>query len=192
MPLGLGTRILMAYTRFVRSSRVWIGVGVNSAVDAIQLTVPVTTRRCLLPTSTVTCAAWSTGNVVLLGDAAHTAHYSIGSGTKLAMEDGIALATAIDEADDLRSALQEYERVRRPAVEHLQDTARRSMRWWDTFPDRLDLPIEQLLIAYMTRAGKVTVDRFATLAEDIVQRGLAQGIGRRALVEKGDGGEQEA
>jgi len=123
---------------------------------------------------TVTCDRWHADNVVLVGDAAHTAHYSIGSGTKLAMEDGIALAAAIAEAPDLPSAFEQYERIRRPAVEHLQDTARRSMRWWDTFPDRLDMPLEQLLIAYMTRGGKVTVDRFAAWAGDIVRRGLAQ------------------
>lgn len=123
---------------------------------------------------TITCERWHSGNVVLLGDAAHTAHYSIGSGTKLAMEDGIALAAAIDAAADLGTALERYQTQRRPEVEHLQDTARRSMRWWDTFPERLDQPVEQLLIAYMTRAGKVSVDRFGELAPDVVARGLSQ------------------
>ena len=126
---------------------------------------------------TVRCARWHQRNVVLLGDAAHTAHYSIGSGTKLAMEDGIALDAALTAAPDLPTALDRYETERRPAVEHLQDTARRSMRWWDTFPDRLDLPVDQLLIAYMTRAGKVSVDRFAVLADDVVRRGLSQYAG---------------
>lgn len=121
---------------------------------------------------TIRCARWHHRNVVLLGDSAHTAHYSIGSGTKLAMEDGIALDAALAAASDLPTALTRYETERRPAVEHLQDTARRSMRWWDTFPDRLDLPVDQLLIAYMTRAGKVSVDRFAALAGDVVRRGL--------------------
>ncbi len=126
---------------------------------------------------TITCERWYHGNVVLLGDAAHTAHYSIGSGTKLAMEDGIALAASIDAAPDLSTALERYQTQRRPEVEHLQDTARRSMRWWDTFPERLDQPIEQLLIAYMTRAGKVSVDRFGGLAPDVVARGLSQYAG---------------
>ncbi|PUA81083.1 FAD-dependent monooxygenase [Nocardioides currus] len=126
---------------------------------------------------TIRCARWHHDNVVLLGDAAHTAHYSIGSGTKLAMEDGIALDAALAEAPDLETALARYEAVRRPAVEHLQETARRSMRWWDTFPDRLDVPVDQLLIAYMTRAGKVSVDRFAALAGDVVRRGLAHYAG---------------
>lgn len=126
---------------------------------------------------TIACDRWRHGTVVLLGDAAHTAHYSIGSGTKLAMEDGIALVAAVDETPDLRTALERYERQRRPAVEHLQEIARRSMRWWDTFPQRLDQPIEQLLIAYMTRAGKVGVDRFGSLAPDVVSRGLSQYAG---------------
>ncbi|WP_256206435.1 FAD-dependent monooxygenase [Nocardioides luteus] len=126
---------------------------------------------------TVRCARWHQRNVVLLGDAAHTAHYSIGSGTKLAMEDGIALDAALAAAPDLPTALDRYETERRPSVEHLQDTARRSMRWWDTFPDRLDLPVDQLLIAYMTRAGKVSVDRFAVLADDVVRRGLSHYAG---------------
>ncbi|MDQ0772740.1 anthraniloyl-CoA monooxygenase [Streptomyces aurantiacus] len=123
---------------------------------------------------TVTCETWHHGNVVLLGDAAHTAHYSIGSGTKLAMESGIALVEALDAGPDLESALTAYETARRPAVEHLQDTARRSMRWWDEFPERLDLPVEQLLIAYMTRAGKVSLERLARDAPAVVAAGLAR------------------
>jgi anthraniloyl-CoA monooxygenase len=123
---------------------------------------------------TVTCERWHHQNVVLLGDAVHTAHYSIGSGTKLAMEDGIVLTRALAEAGTLEAALTRYEQERRPAVEHLQDTAYRSMRWWDSFPRRLDLPVERLLISYMTRAGKVSIDRFARSAPEVVRHGLAQ------------------
>lgn len=126
---------------------------------------------------TVTCARWHHGNVVLLGDAVHTAHYSIGSGTKLAMEDGIVLARTLTEESSIEAALSRYERERRPAVEHLQETARRSMLWWDSFAGRVDLPVEQLLISFMTRAGKVSVDRFAGLAPEVVRRGLAQYAG---------------
>jgi len=126
---------------------------------------------------TVTCAVWHRGNVVLLGDAAHTAHYSIGSGTKLAMEDGIALVEALADAGNLDEALTRYESARRPAVEHLQSIARRSMLWWDAFPGRLDLPVEQLLISYMTRAGKVSIDRLAAVAPDVVTAGLARYAG---------------
>ena len=123
---------------------------------------------------TVRCRSWHTRNIVLLGDAAHTAHYSIGSGTKLAMEDAIALDRAIAAADTLDAAFAAYEQERRPAVAHLQSIAARSMLWWESFPDRMTtMPVEQLMIAYMTRAGKVPVDRFAESAPQVARPGLA-------------------
>lgn len=126
---------------------------------------------------TVTCDRWHVDNTVLIGDAAHTAHYSIGSGTKLAMEDAIVLARVVDESSSMSDALESYDRERRPAVRHLQQTAARSMRWWSSFPTRLDRPVEQLLISYMTRAGKVSVDRFAESAPDVVRAGLTEYAG---------------
>lgn len=122
---------------------------------------------------TVTCRSWSVGNVVLLGDSAHTAHYSIGSGTKLAMEDAIALDAALSSAESIADALAEYERVRRPDVEHLQQIARRSEHWWESFPARTHLPVEQLMVAYMTRAGKVGLGRFLESAPDVAVAGIA-------------------
>ncbi|WP_159930937.1 MULTISPECIES: FAD-dependent monooxygenase [Nocardia] len=122
---------------------------------------------------TVRCRRWHTRNVVLLGDAAHTAHYSIGSGTKLAMEDAIALDRELLAADGLDEALASYEAERRPAVGHLQAIAERSMAWWDAFPERMSMPVEQLMVAYMTRAGKVTVERFAESAPQVAKPGLA-------------------
>ncbi|MFC5061144.1 FAD-dependent monooxygenase [Actinomycetospora atypica] len=126
---------------------------------------------------TVRCDRWHDGNVVLLGDAAHTAHYSVGSGTKLAMEDAIALVHALGEADDLESALTAYEGARRPAVTRIQDIAERSRRWWETFPERLELPVEQLLVAYMSRAGNVPLDRFAASSPEVVHTALRQWAG---------------
>jgi anthraniloyl-CoA monooxygenase len=122
---------------------------------------------------TVRCERWHRGNVVLLGDAAHTAHYSIGSGTKLAMEDAITLVAALTEHDTVADVLSRYETDRRPAVEHLQAVAARSQRWWDTFPGRLGLPINQLLVSYMTRAGKVPLTRFAESTPHVVRAALA-------------------
>ncbi|MBC3191270.1 FAD-dependent monooxygenase [Pseudonocardia sp. C8] len=122
---------------------------------------------------TVHCTRWTRGNAVLLGDAAHTAHYSVGSGTKLAMEDAIALRDAIAEAGDLPTALAAYESVRRPQVERLQELARRSRLWWDSFPRRTHLPVDQLMLAYMTRTGNVGLQRFAGTNPEIVRRGLA-------------------
>ncbi|MDQ4115782.1 MAG: FAD-dependent monooxygenase [Actinomycetota bacterium] len=126
---------------------------------------------------TVHCDRWTHGNVVLIGDAAHTAHYSVGSGTKLAMEDAIALRDAVTDAEDLASALSRYETVRRPQVERLQELARRSQLWWDSFPRRTGLPVDQLMVAYMTRTGNVGLQRFAGTNPDIVRRGLARFAG---------------
>jgi anthraniloyl-CoA monooxygenase len=126
---------------------------------------------------TVHCRRWSHGNVVLIGDAAHTAHYSVGSGTKLAMEDAIALRDALADATDVPDALAAYERVRRPQVERLQDLARRSQLWWDSFPQRTHLPVHQLMLAYMTRTGNVALQRFAGTNPDTTRRGLAEFAG---------------
>nr|WP_296777005.1 FAD-dependent monooxygenase [Rhodococcus sp. (in: high G+C Gram-positive bacteria)] len=123
---------------------------------------------------TVRCRSWSAENVVLLGDAAHTAHYSIGSGTKLAMEDAIALDAALRSASTVSEALTEYETARRPAVEHLQEIAARSEHWWESFPARMDLPVEQLMVGYMTRAGKVGLERFLESAPDVARAGVAR------------------
>ena len=128
---------------------------------------------------TVRCAPWHAGRTVLLGDAAHTAHYSVGSGTKLAMEDAIALVAALQSAEDVESALVEYTEARRPAVARIQDIAERSRRWWDSFPERLDLPVEQLLVAYMSRAGNVPLDRFAASSPDVAYSALQQWSGER-------------
>ncbi|OLT16181.1 oxidoreductase [Pseudonocardia sp. CNS-139] len=123
---------------------------------------------------TVRCDRWSSGRTVLLGDAAHTAHFSIGSGTKLAMEDAIALVDALRTEADAATAFARYEDVRRPAVERLQELARRSQLWWESFPSRMHLPVERLMVAYMSRAGNVSLERFATTSPDVVATALAQ------------------
>lgn len=129
---------------------------------------------------TVHCDRWSDGNTVLLGDAAHTAHFSIGSGTKLAMEDAIALVEALQDEPDTGAAFARYEQVRRPAVERLQELSRRSRLWWESFPSRLDLPAARLMVAYMSRAGNVPLDRFACTAPDVVGAALEQYAGTPA------------
>ncbi|MFG1687845.1 FAD-dependent monooxygenase [Nonomuraea sp. NPDC049269] len=78
--------------------------------------------------------SWRRGTWVLLGDAAHTAHFSVGSGTKMAMEDAVALAGALAEVPhDIPGALELYERRRRPQVEKIQNSARPSLSWWEHF-----------------------------------------------------------
>ncbi|MFI0446351.1 FAD-dependent monooxygenase [Actinomadura sp. 6N118] len=77
---------------------------------------------------------WHSGNVVLLGDAVHTAHFSVGSGTKMAMEDAVALAGSLTEHPrDLEAALTAYEAARMPPVEKIQNSARPSLAWWEHF-----------------------------------------------------------
>jgi anthraniloyl-CoA monooxygenase len=111
---------------------------------------------------TVHCQRWHYKNVVLIGDAAHTAHYSVGSGTKMAMEDAIALCGALRSDRSLSQAFEEYERTRRPVVEYLQACALRSQTWWESYDIRNHLLPAQLLVSYFTRMGTV---RFSQLAE---------------------------
>ncbi|WP_445521388.1 FAD-dependent monooxygenase [Streptomyces sp. NEAU-174] len=118
--------------------------------------------------ATVRCGRWYHNNIALLGDAAHTAHYSIGSGTKLALEDAIALARALVGEASIAAALERYEALRRPWVERFQTIAARSHVWWKNFPRRLDLTPARLMTSYMTRAGNVTVDGFAEWHPDVV------------------------
>ena len=129
---------------------------------------------------TVRCERWSYGRTVLLGDAAHTAHFSIGSGTKLAMEDAIGLAEALGAEPDAARAFDRYEAARRPAVERLQELARRSQLWWESFPSRLHVPAGQLMVAYMTRAGNVPLDRLVTTNPGVVASALGQYAGLTA------------
>ncbi len=100
---------------------------------------------------------WHAGNVVLIGDAAHTAHFSIGSGTKLAMEDAIALVDALDEASDVPTALRRYEAARWLDAAKLQRTAKTSQSWFEHagWMYRKMEPL-QLVTSMMTRSKRVT------------------------------------
>ena len=112
--------------------------------------------------STIGLDRWSTGNVVLLGDAAHTAHYTLGSGTKLALEDAIALANGLAAHTDVTDAFAAYEAARRPAVDRFKLLAGRSQRWWESYRLRYGQAPEQIALSYMTRAGNLSVADFAT------------------------------
>ena len=87
---------------------------------------------------TVTNERWHSGNLVLAGDAAHTTHFTIGSGTKLAVEDAIGMAAALDASEDLGSALTAYERDRKAALLLLQREARNSASWFEHLPRYID------------------------------------------------------
>ncbi|UXY40253.1 bifunctional salicylyl-CoA 5-hydroxylase/oxidoreductase [Streptomyces albidocamelliae] len=107
---------------------------------------------------TVVNSHWSHGNVVLLGDAAHTAHFSIGSGTKLAVEDALALAACLEEQPDVPSALGAYEEERRPVVASTQRAARASLEWFENLGLYLDQPPRQFAFNLLTRSRRVTHD----------------------------------
>ena len=105
---------------------------------------------------TVRCGKWHAGNVVLLGDAAHTAHFSIGSGTKLAMEDAIALGDELLGARDVEVALAGYEARRRPEVEALQAAAQASLEWFEGTERYLQMAPVQFTYSLMTRSLRVS------------------------------------
>jgi anthraniloyl-CoA monooxygenase len=105
---------------------------------------------------TVRCDHWHTGNVVLLGDAAHTAHFSIGSGTKLAMEDAIALGDSLITETDVPRALAAYEARRRPEVESLQAAAQASLEWFEGTERYISMAPVQLTYSLMTRSLRVS------------------------------------
>ena len=98
---------------------------------------------------------WFYENVVLLGDALHTAHFSIGSGTKLALEDAVALFQKFNAATSVQKALEEFELTRKPVIEEYQAAAHESMVWFETAKDYMRLSPLELAYTLMTRSGKV-------------------------------------
>jgi anthraniloyl-CoA monooxygenase len=118
--------------------------------------------RALLPNKSawlnfrvVTNKRWSYQQVVLLGDALRTVHFSIGSGTRMALEDAITLAKAFEAKADVRSALQAFEDLRRPGMEKVLDIAQQSYKWYETFHEKMDLDPFSLVYSYMTRSGRL-------------------------------------
>jgi anthraniloyl-CoA monooxygenase len=102
---------------------------------------------------------WSYENVVLLGDALHTAHFSIGSGTKLALEDAIALCKCFKEAGAVvKDALREFERVRKPVIEEYQEAAYESLLWFENVKDYMSLSPLPFAYRLMTRSKRIDYD----------------------------------
>lgn len=114
---------------------------------------------------------WSAGNVVLLGDALRTCHFSIGSGTRLAMEDAIALDRALAEADDaVPAALPRYEAARRPPVEKIVSAANISAGWYERMDQTMAGSAEDFAYDYMTRTGRVSDERLSQIAPRFMAR----------------------
>jgi anthraniloyl-CoA monooxygenase len=99
---------------------------------------------------------WFYENIVLIGDAAHSAHFSIGSGTKLAMEDAIALARHVSQSSDLRRSLEDYQNDRMTEALRLQNAARNSMEWFEHVKRYMHLPPEQFAYSLLTRSQRVS------------------------------------
>jgi anthraniloyl-CoA monooxygenase len=120
---------------------------------------------------TVRNAHWSHRNIVLVGDAAHTAHFSIGSGTKLALEDAIALSQALAQQNDLPDALAAYEAERRPVVESTQRAAQTSLRWFEEterYFGRLE-PL-QFAASLLTRSLRITHENLRLRDPGFIER----------------------
>ncbi|HEY8320343.1 MAG TPA: bifunctional salicylyl-CoA 5-hydroxylase/oxidoreductase [Candidatus Baltobacteraceae bacterium] len=113
---------------------------------------------------------WIDGNVVLLGDAAHTAHFSVGSGTKLAMEDAIALADALDAGGPLPVRLAGYEAARKLEVLKLQNAARNSTEWFENVARYAGLPAEQFAYSLLTRSQRIGHENLRLRDEAYVER----------------------
>jgi anthraniloyl-CoA monooxygenase len=129
---------------------------------------------------TVRCQTWRHENVVLLGDAAHTAHFSIGSGTKLAMEDALALAACLHEQDGVPGALAAYEAERRPVVASTQRAAQASLEWFENIGQYADQDPHQFAFNIVTRSRRVTYDNLRLRDPEFVadlDRWFAGGLG---------------
>jgi len=113
----------------------------------------------------LTSERWSIGNAVLVGDALHTAHFSIGSGTRLAMEDVIALVKALEaEPASVPKALALYQATRGPVLAKLVNAANASADWHEHFRERMELSPRDFAMNYITRSGRMDLTRLREMA----------------------------
>ncbi len=113
---------------------------------------------------------WSFRNMVLIGDALHSAHFSIGSGTRLAIEDAIALTKALEAERDIAAALGRYMRERQPIVKKLVTAARTSADWYAQFPDHMKLELMDFAYGYITRSGRIDDTRLRAMSPAFMAR----------------------
>lgn len=110
------------------------------------------------------CENWVAGRYALLGDAVHTAHFSIGSGTRLAMEDAIALVHCLADHDDMDEALAAYQRLRPPIARKIVDAANTSATWYESFGEKMQLSPMEFAHDYLMRSGRVSEERLRQIA----------------------------
>jgi 2-polyprenyl-6-methoxyphenol hydroxylase-like FAD-dependent oxidoreductase len=113
---------------------------------------------------------WSFRNMVLIGDALHSAHFSIGSGTRLAIEDAIALAKALEADDAISAALNRYQTERKPIVKKLVTAARTSADWYEKFPGHMKLGLMDFAYSYITRSGRIDHGRLRAMSPAFMAR----------------------
>ncbi len=119
----------------------------------------------------VSNARWHHGKHVLIGDALRTAHFSIGSGTRLAMEDAIALDRALAEhGDDIAKALPAFEAARRPIVEKIVTGANASAAWYENFSEHMSQSPAEFAMSYIVRSGRIGIERLRKLSPSFVER----------------------
>ncbi|CCK28804.1 hypothetical protein BN159_4425 [Streptomyces davaonensis JCM 4913] len=122
----------------------------------------------------ISSARWSTGRLVGLGDAVHTAHFSVGSGTTMALEDAVELARRLaehEEGDDLDATLTAYEANRRPIVESVQQAAWASQRMWSHAEEHRSLDPATLMLRLLTRTGQSSADVLLRLDPQLAKIG---------------------
>ena len=125
---------------------------------------------------------WSFKNMVLIGDALHSAHFSIGSGTRLAIEDAIALTKALEAEGDISAGLNRYQAERQPIVKKLVTAARTSADWYEKFPDHMKLGLMDFAYSYITRSGRIDDARLRAMSPAFMARYEAS---RRPLQQSG-------
>ncbi len=113
---------------------------------------------------------WFFKNMVLIGDALHSAHFSIGSGTRLAIEDAIALAKSLETEAHIATALARYEADRKPIVKKLVTAARASADWYEKFPEHMQLDPTDLAYSYITRSGRIDDARLRAMSPAFMAR----------------------
>jgi 2-polyprenyl-6-methoxyphenol hydroxylase-like FAD-dependent oxidoreductase len=113
---------------------------------------------------------WSFGNRVLIGDALHSAHFSIGSGTRLAIEDAMALTKALEAEAGIRDGLVRYQAERKPVVKKLVTAARTSADWYEKFPEHMKLRLMDFAHSYITRSGRIDDARLRAMAPAFMTR----------------------
>jgi anthraniloyl-CoA monooxygenase len=120
-------------------------------------------------TTFITCGRWSHRNLVLIGDALHTVHPSIGSGTRFAMRDAVYLVAALTGADwDVEVGLKEFERARKPVADAFQAAAKRSIAWYEGLPARTITHPVKFALEYLMRTGRISYRDFRRENRDVI------------------------